>query len=736
MPSCRFQVEQADRICDTYDQNENAAMNRRAHRIGRGLTCLGLLSTAGYLSWRIATLPSQPPVWLVALAIVVEIAGFVGSGVLMWALWHGPHDAAVATTSADAKQPPIDVAVRVDDQPLHQIRATLLSLQTMTTGRHIVIDLQARPEVASLAAEFSAMYAATDLEDHNGVKTCSATSSTSIFLLLDAGDIPSANAIDSLMPLMQNDRVAVAMGQSVMADDDSAEHGPNGLHELTFERETLNPALGQRGAAVFTDSGALIRCAAVDSVEVGDEEPIEAQAYWSLDLMTQGWRVVAATGEPVLARQVVQSQDTVYERRVLHARACRTMIFGSDGILRLNSLRLGQRLAVVASAVRPLSGLRRVGFMAVVVASLLTGFLPLRPNLTVFASMWAPGWVLTSVGLGVMSGWTLRPGGRTRWSLRNLGASWQGLRHPMAFDQRRAPIMTPHVLQHGGALVASVVVLSLVMMMRGLSEQWTHSLGSMPFAWLIGLLTVSLWTLAMSLDVLRMFGKRNQLRLAARVVAAIPAEVNGVPVAMFDVTAIGAGFETNHELSAKELQLHATITTSRGCENVTLPINVRNVRKVSPSLDPDGVQRWRVGVEFGNALPRAINSLVSYCMIEPARQRLRRPPTASAEDGLVEAVAQPVLDGRRVALRLISLLAIAGAIASAQPGKGTLVSTAISVMSVLIAAGVLAGSARPRRAPWTADQSTSSPSPDFAIRYPIERSAFGYRYTSRQKSSL
>lgn len=65
-------------------------MNRRAHRIGRGLTCLGLLSTGTYLGWRVATLPSHPPVWLVALALGVELAGFVGSGVLMWALWHGP----------------------------------------------------------------------------------------------------------------------------------------------------------------------------------------------------------------------------------------------------------------------------------------------------------------------------------------------------------------------------------------------------------------------------------------------------------------------------------------------------------------------------------------------------------------------------------------------------------------------------------------------------------------------
>ena len=698
-------------------------MNGRAHRIGRGLTCLGLLSTMGYLGWRIATLPGRSPIWLVLLAIGVEVAGFIGSGILMWALWHRGHVPVHNDLPGEHQHPNldpghVDVVVRVDRQAVHHLRATLLSLRSMQTGRHVVVDRGARPEVAALAAEFDAIYAATDPDDHNGLKTCNAASTTPIYLLLDAGDIPSAQAIDALLPQMRDDRVAVAIGQSLMADDDSAEHGPNGLHELGFERQTLNPALGARGAAILSESGALVRRAAVDAVEVGDEEPIEAQAYWSMALMIDGWRLVAATGQPVLVRQVIHSQDAVYESRVHHARASRTMIFGHDGILRLNPLRLGQRLAILASAVRPLSGLRRAGFIAVVVASLLTGSLPLRPDLIAFAAVWAPGWALTALGLSVMSGWTLRPGDRTRWSLRNLGASWQGLRHPMAFGQRRAPIMTPHALQHGGALVASVVILSFVMMMRGLSEQWTHSLGAMPRSWLVGLVVVSLWSLTMSLDVLRMFGKRNQLRRAARVIASIPAEVNDNPVAVFDITALGAGFETNLALTARqELLLDATITTSRGCENITLPIVVRNVRKVSgahATEDP----RWRVGVEFANAPAQAINPLVAYCMIEPARRRLLRLTRLSPEDEalLIAVVPQTVMDGRRVALRLISLLAVGGAIASAQTGGSTLVTTVISVVSILIAAGVLAGSARPRRAPWTADQSTSSPSPDLAIR--------------------
>ena len=103
-----------------------------------------------------------------------------------------------------------------------------------------------------------------------------------------------------------------------------------------------------------------------------------------------------------------------------------------------------------------------------------------------------------------------------------------------------------------------------------------------------------------------------------RVVASIPAEVNENPVAVFDITALGAGFETSQEMSAKqELTLDAMITTSRGCENVTLPIIVRNVRNVTPSTAPIGNERWRVGVEFGNASPQAINALIEYCMVEP-----------------------------------------------------------------------------------------------------------------------
>jgi hypothetical protein len=684
-------------------------MNRRAHRIGRGLTCLGLLSTAGYLGWRITTLPNQAPIWLVALAITVELSGFVGSGLLGWALWRTPARVAPRELDEANESHRVDIVIRVDQQPTRDLRATLLSLRTMLTGQHVVIDLNNRPEVAEVAAELGAWYVVTDDQDGNGLKDAAASTTATSFLLLDAGDIPSSDAIARLLPLIDDPSVAVAIGRSVMADDDSAEHGPDGRHELTFERVALHPALGTRGAAILTESGALIRRSAIHQVEVGDESPVEAQASWSLALMAEGCKLVAARGKATLVRQVVNSQDVVYERRVLQARASRMMVVGPEGILRRNPLRLGQRMAIAAAAVRPLSGVRRGGFIAVVVGSLLAGKLPLTPNVQVFAALWAPGWGLTALGLALMSRWTLRPGDRTRWSLRNLGASFQGLRHPLAFAQRRASIMTPHALQQGGALVASVVVLSSVMMLRGLSEQLTHALGKMPYAWLGGLMVVSLWTLAMALDVLRMFGKRNQLRRAARILASMPAEIDGYPATVMDITALGAGFETGVELAAKQrLDLATTVVTSLGCTNVVVPVIVRNVRAVSED-------RWRVGVEFIDPAPDALNPLVELCMVEPARKRLGQTTTID-ETLAIDAVAHPVMDGRRVALRLIALAALGGALGTAGAGRQSVLTALIAVASLVIAVGVVAGSIRPRRARWTIDQSTSSPSPDLAIR--------------------
>ena len=110
----------------------------------------------------------------------------------------------------------------------------------------------------------------------------------------------------------------------------------------------------------------------------------------------------------------------------------------------------------------------------------------------------------------------------------------------------------------------------------------------------------------MSLDVLRMFGKRNQLRRAARVVASIPAEVNDNPVAVFDVTALGAGFETNQELTPKQQLLlrRDDHDVARLRERDAADHRAQRAQGLAVTANPEAMPRWRVGVEFAERARR------------------------------------------------------------------------------------------------------------------------------------
>ena len=83
-----------------------------------------------------------------------------------------------------------------------------LSMQLRRAGRHVVVDLGARRRHRPVGGGVRhRLRYARHRRPQRPLKTCSAASSTAVFLLLDAGDIPSADAISKLLPLLDDDRV-------------------------------------------------------------------------------------------------------------------------------------------------------------------------------------------------------------------------------------------------------------------------------------------------------------------------------------------------------------------------------------------------------------------------------------------------------------------------------------------------------------------------------------------------
>lgn len=639
-------------------------MRRTEHLGARALATIGLVATLSYLIWRVGFTLHDTDLRLSLPTLAVEVVGFLGALALTWALWPVPTRRqagdSVGVTS------PVDAVVRVGGQhPVHEVRATLLALRSVQHINDVVlVDLSASPAVAALATEFQVVHAPTDAADRNGLRVMMAAVRTPKFLLIDAGDIPTGDIVERLDADFDDPRVAVVQGHGVSLAEQSAEHGPNGRHELLFERNALNPALGRRGNAVWLGTGSLVRTDALRDVRFDTSSALEAHWLAGVALLAAGWRVTAPADSPVVAHRPVQSEQSVAEDRQQRARAARRMVFGASGVLRLGSFGFGQRVAVAAWAVRPLSGFRRVVFLALLASAILSGSAPFHATATVMVCGWLPAFAYTSLGLALLSGWTLRPGDRARWSLHSMGAACRSLGSGRERPASRAPIIALPSPQYGAGLVIAVVGLSVVLVLRGVSDRLTHTLGELPQAQLMALLIVTLWALALSLDLLRVLARRSQLRRTARIASSLPATLGERAVSIVDLTALGAGLLSQTGVEVNErLLLDSAIPTRSGVTTMRVRCMVRNV---SRRADGD----FRIGVEFGDTNDATANALAEFCTIEPVWERLGMLPAGvpigEAQLTFVdEPDSQPATG--RMALRVVSLFALVGVVASSVP---------------------------------------------------------------------
>lgn len=638
---------------------ERIGMRRNEHLGARALALIGLLGGVAYLAWRLAVSMQGSPGWLAVPFYVVELAGLLTTGLLAWAMWPQPA----------ARQPRTDVTaraaavVRVQGESTQDLRATLLSLQAVRgIDQVVVVDLDGRPDIATLALEFQATYAAADLADRNGLAVMTAAVEAPQFLLFDAGDVPTADIVARLAPSMDDPMVAVVQGVGVSVADDSPEHGPDHRHELIFERSALNPALGRRGTAVWTGSGSLVRRAAVSELPADSRPPVEAAWSATSALHAAGWKIAALAGAPVLAHRDLRDARAVYDDRVYRVRAARRMVVHA---ITTRSLRPSQRLAALAWCVRPLSSLHRLGFIAVLLAAMLSGETPFTGSVPTLALLWLPYFAYTSLGVCLLSGWTLRPGDRARWSLHNLGATLRSSLDP-ATAPDRAPILNLPASQYGATLVAVVVVLSSVLLMRGVSDRFTHSMGVLPQAALLSMVAVSLWLLVLSLDLLRVLGRKAHSRRANRVGATLAASFGDWAVSVLDLTSLGAGVVSLARWDVGErAELLTSIPTRTGVTSVRLTAVVRNVAAL-----PYG--EWRLGLEFEALDSATANAFAEYCLIEPVWEQLGLMPDTSVTESrpqLARGGVEPAASRGRVLLRAMALLALVGAAGSTLPAR-------------------------------------------------------------------
>lgn len=655
---------------------------------GRATAVLAVLFGLVYLGWRTTSTLAGAPWWTGTPTLLVEAVGVIAVAVTCWALWRSPETAAPLPSGTHAESgsapEPLDtvIVVRVTGQRASVLRATLVACRPIAPV--LIVDVDARPEVASLAVEHGARYVATDPDDIDGLAIAARTANAGAIFLLEAGDVPHPSALRSLLPWFDEPSIAVVQGPVEATDGESAEHGAPGRHDKQFERRALMPALGTRGLAAFTGTGALLRTAAVRSIPLVGSSPQMVQADLTSALFAAGWQIAAPGGRPLVAAAPIVSPMDVEDVRACEASAARHLLFGDHGAWRINRLSFAQRLSLTAQAVRPLAGVRRGIIIAVLLGALLSGRLPFEADTLGFAVLWAPWFVLSAAALWLLSGRELRPGDRVRWSMRMLGASWRGL---AAVDGRPDPaenvLGSAFGLHHGVASAGAVAAISVVIGMRAVSDRVTHTLAAMPVNQTAAVLVCALWSLGGGLDALRILARRAQTRRATRIASTLPSTFADRAALVVDLTPLGAGVLAEMDLPiGSEQRLEVVVPTASGVISATVPVVVRNVR-----IDFSGERRF--GVEFGSIDSYVADALTEYCMVQPALELLG----AGVVDQTV-AGGRPVvvLDDhaalpRRMGLRAAALVAVAGAMASAVPtaeaaAAGGRVRGEVSVVSV------------------------------------------------------
>ncbi len=658
--------------------------------LGRSVASVALGFGVAWMLWRVTRTLGGAPLWSSTVLLVVEVGGLAATALLTWAMWprHQRADASVGATY----EPDVDVVIRYSGQDVERVRATLLSARDL--GPLVVVDVTSSADVARLAIGAGATYVATDPDDLDGIVHVARGSSADALLLLEAGDVAHPHVMRRLLPVLTSD-VASVQALLTPIETDSAEHGAGGRHEHELDRRRLVPALGTRGVAPILGRGTLLRrSAVVDCMgdrDLAGQPSVMVRAELELAIMSAGWRMIAPGGEPLVAAAPLDDTSDLERQRAAEASAARRLLLGPGGALRRGPLTVAQRMSIAARAVRPLAGVRRSVLVAVLIGSLLSGTVPFVASGPAIVLLWAPWFVLSGLGLWLLSGGVLVPGDRLRSSMRLLGASWRGLTDPNGSSGAPGHVLAGVFgLQHGFASAAAVAAISVVIALRALSDRVSHTLAEMTLEHTVALLGVGLWLLAGGLDALRLLARRAQARRATRVVSSLPSTFAERAALVVDLTPHGAGVvvDTDLDVGAHE-ELELVVPTTSGCVSARLPVVVRNIR-------PDLGGERRVGVEFGSVASHVADALAEFCVVQPGLDVLgadHAEPSNIFAKSLVISDDRPAAP-RRLGLRAAALVAVVGAVATVAPSPEASAAGGARVGGAVVidAAGTDAGS--------------------------------------------
>ena len=372
----------------------------------RSVAVAAVLSTAGYLSWRVlATLPDGPALWLAVPFLALELYGGVALVLFVMTTW----DVAPATVppARPGPQPSVTVLVPTYNEHLDVLLPTVAACLALEGDHETwVLDDGDRLEVAEMVTALGARYVSRPEHDHakaGNLNHALALVQTDLIAVFDADHVPDPRFLTRTVPYFADERLALVQTPQHFYNTTSFEHLRPGadLHEESLFYRVIQPGKHNAGAAFWCGTNAVLRADALRRIGGVATDSLTEDFHTTMKLHRAGWR--SAYHNEVLARGLAAgSPDAFYAQRRRWGRGA-MQVLRHDNPLTASGLTLRQRLGYLYSLSAWFDSWRTLGLALVPVAVLVTGLFPVQAPPAQFAVMAGVPFVLQQVALTLLS---------------------------------------------------------------------------------------------------------------------------------------------------------------------------------------------------------------------------------------------------------------------------------------------------------------------------------------------
>jgi cellulose synthase (UDP-forming) len=599
---------------------------------------------AVYLVWRAVDTwrGAQPEMFGVLYA--GELFGWVMLLSFAFLAWRVP----VSERQPIGWRPSVDVYVCTYDEGLDVLGATLVGCARITYPHTTwVLDDGSREHVRTLATRFGANYLTRPTNEHakaGNINHALDHTTGQLILVLDADHVPQPDILDATVGYFDDPSVALVQTPHDFGNHDSFQHFETGRHDQSMFFEVIMPGKDRHDGAFWCGSAALILRHALEGIGGIATETVAEDFHTTIRLHGQGWHT-RYHDETLVQGLAPHDLATFLLQRDRWARGNLAVLRTPENPLVAANLTAKQRASYLSSLLAYFVPLQRLSMVAVLVAMLVSGQLPLHAELWQFCVFWLPWMALNLTASSVLC--------------RGRASLWDGSYSTLLTTEifTRAAFVLIHPfrtsfnvtpkdgIDDGGwqaarqlrLVLAMAAVIVAAVVVRCLALGGIAPLPPLPVLAVVAGLAFGVWELVMVTAALTRVTRRRQVRHHFRVPIEVAGVVDGSLVRVVDLTPGGAGVIGPSALEVgTEVGLHLDLPTVSG------EVRTVRVRFTVCSCRPAKGLGWRMGGTLTPVTDADGEALIEHCHVVSSRTRLaqsgRLLPGPPVDVGPVSAV--------------------------------------------------------------------------------------------------